>query len=80
VWLEDKLPRINPNARSASPFIFEMLFCPHDVLNEIVVFEKLNTAINATPQFRSSDFLCERHNHTLGGVGEGKKSPHLDRD
>ena len=61
-------------------FIFEMPFCPHDVLNEIAVFERLNTAIHTTPQFRSSDFLCERHNQTLGGVGEGKKSFHLDRD
>jgi hypothetical protein len=56
VWLEDNLPRINPNAK------------------------RPNTAIHTTPQFRSSDFLCERHNQTLGGVGEGEKSLHLDRD
>ena len=28
-------------------FILEMLLCPHDVLNESAVFEKLDTAIHA---------------------------------
>jgi len=40
--LEDNLPGSTHTPRLRFTFIFEMLFCPHAVLNEIAVFEKFN--------------------------------------